>query len=227
LGYWIGVLVIVAGIGGGAYLSVRGVMKLTSHFGQGPSVTVPAREVIELPSGGEHTIMVSLESGRNLSTDDPGLRALANAVQVDVFTADGNEPIRTSAGMDMNYQWPGKAGFSIGNVDVRGNRRVKVHARIVEDMLPADGQLLSRMNVVKVHLVQMNVMGAIGGFLMGGALVVGGIVLGVVIIIVTAVRRSKNKPAVVPRSGPFGTPQGHSPPSVPRQSPPPPPPGQG
>ena len=223
MGYWIGIAIIVCGIGGGAWLGYRGVRGLINEFGRGPSVVVPCSRTVELPSGGEHTIMVSLESSRNLSSDDPGMRALANAVQVELFNADGNEPIPTHAGMDVNYHWPGKVGFSIGSADVGSTRRVRVHAEVVEDMLPADGKLLDRVETVKVHLVKMNIMGAVGKFLIAGAMLFVGIVLGLVFIIVTVTRRSKSKRAADTAFVSPGAPAGQSPPPTVPQSPPAPP----
>jgi hypothetical protein len=174
-------------------------------------------------------------SGRGILREDNHLsQAISEAVQVELFTADGNDQLVIQGTMEMTTELNGKAGHAIGKVDVGSHRRLKVRTWFAQERLPADGQLPPSVQDVELRVTKMNfeTMGMRVFQGIGIAAIV--FVVGLIVVIITIVRRSQNPPAPggeMQPSAPYGLgPQGMPVQGTAQQTDwqqqPPPPPGQ-
>ncbi len=169
LWFWIGGLLIAAGVIGAVAWFVGGLVGLSD--------TVDDFERVPFFGGGE---VVLDDTGGQVVYVEPGGRAFPSSMRISITGPDG-EPIASAPyGGSLTYDFGGRSGAAVATFDAPRPGRYRVAAVEAGSSFATDLAVGPSFAGDLVRTI-------VGAFVIGGV----GVIVGVVIIVVTAVRRAR------------------------------------
>ncbi|MFP4054779.1 MAG: hypothetical protein ACLFV7_13030 [Phycisphaerae bacterium] len=188
--YWAGIVILLAGVGYGAY-SIGRAVGTVLRTGDSESFDLPGQGTIRMDEPGTYPVWVSWPGGKYSDEDgEAPVPVLGVDIRLELHDNDGNSPITVAKPFgELSFTLNEQTMVMLGTFDLAEPATVWVDAEpIAEGPVGRDLSLEG----AQVVVTRGNISGWLTAATTGVLVALGSLVIGMLVIVVTAVRRSRD-----------------------------------